>query len=122
MPMTYANHREHRGATSILHQPEEGWRAAYVAAYAAAQPDAGRTVVPVNLEVRESEWEFQQARASRACVINGAVPGPTLEARVGDVLEIRFTNRMSEPTVLHWHGLRIPAAMDGTESVQRPVA
>jgi FtsP/CotA-like multicopper oxidase with cupredoxin domain len=29
---------------------------------------------------------------------------------------------MSEPTVLHWHGLRVPAVMDGTESVQRPVA
>jgi FtsP/CotA-like multicopper oxidase with cupredoxin domain len=36
-------------------------------------------------------------------------------------LEVRFTNRLSEPTLIHWHGLRIPAAMDGTQSVQRPV-
>jgi FtsP/CotA-like multicopper oxidase with cupredoxin domain len=40
---------------------------------------------------------------------------------VGDVLDIRFTNRLPEPTVVHWHGLRIPAAMDGTATVQRPV-
>ena len=97
-------------------------RAGYSAAYKAAQPDAGGTLVPVQLEVREAEWEFRRGGASRACVINGTVPGPTLEARVGDVVEIRLTNRMSQPTVLHWHGLRIPAAMDGTESVQRPVA
>jgi FtsP/CotA-like multicopper oxidase with cupredoxin domain len=53
---------------------------------------------------------------------NRQVPGPTLEAEVGDVLEIRLTNRLPEPTVVHWHGLRIAAAMDGTEKVQRPVA
>jgi FtsP/CotA-like multicopper oxidase with cupredoxin domain len=49
------------------------------------------------------------------------VPGPVLEAEQGVPLEIEFTNRLSEPTVVHWHGLRIPAAMDGTEVVQRPV-
>lgn len=53
---------------------------------------------------------------------NGQVPGPTIEARVGDVLEIHLTNRLTEPTAIHWHGLRVPAAMDGTDMVQRPVA
>ena len=37
------------------------------------------------------------------------------------MLELKLTNRLPEPTVVHWHGLRIPAAMDGTEMVQRPV-
>jgi FtsP/CotA-like multicopper oxidase with cupredoxin domain len=37
------------------------------------------------------------------------------------VLEIHFTNRLPEPTTIHWHGLRIPAPMDGTEMVQTPV-
>ena len=49
------------------------------------------------------------------------MPGPVLEAKQGVPLEIEFTNRLPEPTVIHWHGLRIPAAMDGTEVVQRPV-
>jgi FtsP/CotA-like multicopper oxidase with cupredoxin domain len=120
--MTTDPRREHRELAWTVHEPDARWRDAYSAAYEAAQPDVGSTVVPVHLEVRESEWEFQQGRPSRASVINGTVPGPTLEARVGDVLEIRLANRMSEPTVLHWHGLRISAAMDGTESVQRPVA
>lgn len=115
-------HRKHREAHSAVHEPDQGWRAAYSAAYEASQPDAGGTVVPVDLELRESEWEFQPGCASRAFLLNGSLPAPTLEARVGDVLEIRLSNRMSEPTVLHWHGLRIAPAMDGTESVQRPVA
>jgi FtsP/CotA-like multicopper oxidase with cupredoxin domain len=50
------------------------------------------------------------------------VPGPVIEAQVGDVLEIHLINHLPEPTVVHWHGLRIPAVMDGTGSVQRPVA
>jgi FtsP/CotA-like multicopper oxidase with cupredoxin domain len=95
---------------------------AYAQAFAAAQPDPGRAVVPVTLEAREIPWEFVQGRHTPAWGFGGTVPGPTIEARVGDVLEIRLTNNLPEPTVVHWHGLRIPAAMDGTEMVQRPIA
>lgn len=95
--------------------------AGYAEAYAAAQPDAGHQVVTVELEAREVDWEFVSGVSTRAWTFNGTVPGPTLEATVGDVLEIRLTNRLPEPTVVHWHGLRIPAAMDGTEMVQGPI-
>jgi FtsP/CotA-like multicopper oxidase with cupredoxin domain len=77
--------------------------------------------VQVDLEAREVDWEFVPGQRTRAWAFGGQVPGPTIEAQVGDVLEIRLTNHLPEPTVVHWHGLRIPAAMDGTESVQRPV-
>jgi FtsP/CotA-like multicopper oxidase with cupredoxin domain len=96
--------------------------AAYAEAYAAAQPDAGRTVVVVELEAREFDWEFVPGIATHVWGFNGTVPGPTLEATVGDVLEIRLRNSLPEPTVVHWHGLRIPAAMDGTDMVQCPIA
>ena len=98
------------------------WREAYTAAYEMAQPEPGRTVVTVDLDAREIEWEFTPGRPTRAWGFNGQVPGPTIEAQVGDVLEVRLTNRLSEPTAIHWHGLRVPAPMDGTDSVQRPVA
>jgi FtsP/CotA-like multicopper oxidase with cupredoxin domain len=49
------------------------------------------------------------------------VPGPAINAHVGDTLVVRLTNRLREPTSLHWHGLRLPAPMDGTEHVQRLV-
>lgn len=87
-----------------------------------AQPDAGRSVVVVELEAREIDWEFVPGQRTRAWAFGGQVPGPTIEAQVGDVLEIRLVNHLPEPTVVHWHGLRIPPEMDGTERSQRPVA
>ncbi len=39
---------------------------------------------------------------------NGRVPGPLLEARPGDTVRIRFSNNLSQPTNLHYHGLHIP--------------
>jgi len=111
------HHHHAQGAAST----EDNRAAAYAAAYAAAQPDPGRQVVNVEIEAREMDWEFSPGTLTRAWGFNGTVPGPTLEAVVGDVLEIRLTNYLPEPTVVHWHGLRIPAAMDGTEMVQRPV-
>jgi FtsP/CotA-like multicopper oxidase with cupredoxin domain len=67
------------------------------------------------------DWEFTPGRRTRAWGFNERIPGPTIEARVGDVLELRLTNHLPEPTAIHWHGLRVPAAMDGTQMVQRPV-
>jgi FtsP/CotA-like multicopper oxidase with cupredoxin domain len=59
--------------------------------------------------------------ATRAWGFNGQVPGPTIEAHVGDVLEVNLENSLPEPTMIHWHGLQIPASMDGTDMVQHPI-
>jgi FtsP/CotA-like multicopper oxidase with cupredoxin domain len=39
---------------------------------------------------------------------NGQVPAPHLEAKAGDTVRIRFTNNLSQPTNLHYHGLHVP--------------
>jgi CopA family copper-resistance protein len=52
-------------------------------------------------------------RGRSAMTVNGSVPGPTLRFRQGDVVTIDVTNRLKEPTSIHWHGLRLPAEMDG---------
>jgi FtsP/CotA-like multicopper oxidase with cupredoxin domain len=52
-------------------------------------------------------------RRSVALAVNGSSPGPTLRWREGDAITIAVTNRLSEPTSIHWHGMRIPAEMDG---------
>jgi FtsP/CotA-like multicopper oxidase with cupredoxin domain len=87
--------------------------------FTAPQEDA--TAVRYRLEATEIEWQIGSGRTVRGYGFNGLVPGPVLEAKQGVPLEIEFTNRLPEPTVIHWHGLRIPAEMDGTEIVQRPV-
>jgi CopA family copper-resistance protein len=48
-----------------------------------------------------------------AVAINGSVPGPTLCWREGEVVTVAVTNRLKEPTSIHWHGIRLPAEMDG---------
>jgi FtsP/CotA-like multicopper oxidase with cupredoxin domain len=105
----------------MVHAPAADAAAAYRRAYDDAQPDRDGTVVRVDLEAREAEWRLTPRRAARAWTFNGQVPGPVIDARVGDVLEVHLTNRLPEPTTLHWHGLRLPAAMDGTDMVQHPV-
>ena len=76
----------------------------------------GRITVP--LEAREVDWEIAPGRSVRGFAFNGEVPGPVIEAQVGDTLVVPLTNRLNEPTTIHWHGIRLPAEMDGTESVQ----
>lgn len=117
MPENHHHHHHHHHHTTAGHDG----RAAWAAAYEAARPDPGRRVVELDMEAREDEWEFVPGVTTPVWTFNGTVPGPTLEAMVGDVLEIRLTNHLPEPTVVHWHGLRIPAAMDGTEMVQHPI-
>ena len=105
-----------------MHAPPAGASEAYRSAYEAAQPDPGRRVVRVDLEAREVDWSVAPEASFKAWAFNGQVPGPTIEGQVGDVLEVHFTNRLPEATTIHWHGLRIPAPMDGTDMVQEPVA
>lgn len=52
---------------------------------------------------------------------NGQVPGPTIVGKVGDTLIVNFVNRLPRPTTVHWHGLEVPAVMDGSNISQAPV-
>jgi len=51
--------------------------------------------------------------ASIAHTVNGQLPGPTLRWREGSTVTLRVTNRLAVPTSIHWHGIRLPADMDG---------
>ncbi len=75
----------------------------------------------VELVAREVEWEFAPGRTIRGFAYNGQVPGPMIEANVGDTVEVRLTNSLPQATTIHWHGIRVPAEMDGTEAVQPAV-
>lgn len=52
-------------------------------------------------------------RPANLLTYNGQIPGPRLEANPGDTVQIRFTNRLSQPTNLHYHGLHIPPTGTG---------
>jgi CopA family copper-resistance protein len=52
-------------------------------------------------------------RAITATGINGQIPAPILRWREGDTVTLAVTNRLAEPSSIHWHGVRTPAPMDG---------
>ena len=56
-------------------------------------------------------------RPGSAMAINGTIPGPLLRFREGEQAVIRVTNRLEEIASIHWHGLILPAEMDGVPGV-----
>ncbi len=45
--------------------------------------------------------------------INGKIWGPTLFINKGDVVHMNVTNKLNDSTTIHWHGMHLPAVMDG---------
>ena len=48
---------------------------------------------------------------------NGVNPGPEIRLAQGEAFKTRLLNELSEPTSVHWHGLRIENAMDGVSGL-----
>jgi CopA family copper-resistance protein len=65
-----------------------------------------------DLTVDDMQVNFTGARR-HATAINGQVPAPLLRWREGDEVIVRVTNRLAERSSIHWHGLLVPAGMDG---------
>jgi FtsP/CotA-like multicopper oxidase with cupredoxin domain len=74
-----------------------------------------------HLEARVSTTQLVAGTTTTVWSYNGTVPGPLIDATVGDTLVVHFKNSLPESTTIHWHGIRLPNEMDGTLAVQRPV-
>jgi FtsP/CotA-like multicopper oxidase with cupredoxin domain len=66
-----------------------------------------------HLIAEEVDHEFAPGLRAKCWGYNGRVHGPTIEAVEGDRVRIYVTNRLPEPTSVHWHGLLVPNGMDG---------
>ena len=82
--------------------------------------DADPRVVEVHLEARVAPVEIAPGVTVQAWTYDGGIPGPLIRVRVGDRLVVRFTNRLPQPTTVHWHGLRVPIQMDGVPGHSQP--
>lgn len=63
-------------------------------------------------------WAFRDGARSGS---KATIPGPLLEAKLGDTVIVHFRNELPEETTIHWHGLRVPNASDGTPFAQMAV-
>jgi manganese oxidase len=79
--------------------------------------DQGVKVFHLSCEVVRSR--FVPWREFNTWGFNGSCPGPTVEVTEGDRVRFVVTNRLPEPTTLHWHGLQVPHAMDGAEGISQ---
>ncbi|TIL97409.1 MAG: multicopper oxidase family protein, partial [Mesorhizobium sp.] len=54
---------------------------------------------------------------------DGSLPGPEIRIRQGERLRVAVENKLNEETTVHWHGLRVPNAMDGVPHLtQAPIS
>lgn len=94
---------------------------AFETAYGNADPGTGRlrefTVVAepstanLSADLEIDVWSY-----------NGTVPGPQLRVDLGDTVVVTLENRLPQATSIHWHGVRVPNAMDGVPGInQDPV-
>jgi manganese oxidase len=73
------------------------------------------------LKAQHVRWEVLPGEFVDAYGYNRSVPGPLIRATEGDRVRINFTNELPEPTVIHFHGPRLPNSMDGVADVTQKV-
>ncbi|CAJ0789648.1 Cell division protein FtsP [Ralstonia psammae] len=66
------------------------------------------------------EREFAPGMTGHLWGYNGQSPGPTIECVEGDRVRIFVTNKLPEHTTVHWHGMILPAGMDGVGGLSQP--
>jgi FtsP/CotA-like multicopper oxidase with cupredoxin domain len=66
-----------------------------------------------DLRIQRGSMAFVTGKQTPTFGYNGEMLGPTLVMDKGDDVVLNVTNNLGEPTITHWHGLHLPAVMDG---------
>ncbi|SDK73883.1 multicopper oxidase family protein [Streptomyces indicus] len=66
-----------------------------------------------DLRMQAGEKEFKSGQRTRTWGFNGDYLGPTLRAGRGEKVKVRISNGLDEASTVHWHGMHLPARMDG---------
>ena len=74
-----------------------------------------------DITAKQVQWEVSPGKFVEAMTYNGVVPAPEVKLEVGDHIKINFKNEMDESTDIHFHGVRVPNAMDGVDPYTQPV-
>jgi FtsP/CotA-like multicopper oxidase with cupredoxin domain len=77
---------------------------------------SGRVVREWEVVAADKEIEIAPGVSFPAWTYNGRIPGPTLRAREGELLRVRFVNGSEHPHTIHFHGLH-PSEMDGVPGI-----
>lgn len=69
-------------------------------------PGRETSILRYQAAVREGSGESVQE-------LSGSYLGPIFRVKQGQRVQVRLNNELPDPTIIHWHGLKIPEAMDG---------
>ena len=75
--------------------------------------DPSDAVIEHRLEAKVQSLELRPGVQTPMWTYGGTLPGPLIRGRKGQRLKIHFTNNLPAATSIHWHGMRVPNAMDG---------
>jgi FtsP/CotA-like multicopper oxidase with cupredoxin domain len=73
-------------------------------------------IVEVTLVAIPALWKFHPGVPTLVWTFNGTIPGPTIDAKKDDEVIVHFTNLVDTPMSIHWHGVEVPATMDGSHT------
>jgi len=78
---------------------------------------AGRAMLPIFSGKETSVLRYQasvrEGGADFIQTLSGSYLGPIFRVKQGQRVRVRLNNELSDPTIIHWHGLKIPEEMDG---------
>ena len=83
-------------------------------------PRMEKGVKVYELTAEEIQWEVEPGRTVKAWAYNGQVPGPQIRVREGDRVRVKLTNKLSQSTAIHFHGLELPNDQDGVPFITQP--
>jgi len=101
----------HRGATDTFGKVEFANRLAIPPLAPSTLDERGRRVF--ELRAGSGTHDFGSGHTAPTWGFNGAHLGPTLRASRGEQFVVNVRNTLQEDTSVHWHGMHLPAAMDG---------
>jgi FtsP/CotA-like multicopper oxidase with cupredoxin domain len=98
---------DHSGANGPLRQVAE-----------LTGPPSGEPDVAYELTARQQGFRLASGEQVEGYTLDGSSPGPVLEARQGDLVQVTLVNEdVADGTTLHWHGVDVPNAEDGVAGV-----
>ena len=112
--MNLPSHHDHYRRRMLQGMALSGAALALKPLWALASPGQPTVLAGTEFDLRIARTPVNiTGKTVDAFTVNGSLPGPILRWREGEAVRIRVRNALAETSSIHWHGLLLPANMDG---------
>lgn len=78
-------------------------------------------IVETTITAEPAATNIGNGAIASVLTFNGSIPGPEFRLKVGDTVIVNFVNNLGHPSGIHWHGIELENASDGTPLTQNMV-